>query len=198
MALWFTADEHFGHGNIIRYTGRPFLSVHTMNVALAATWHASVAEDDDVWVLGDVAMGHLGKSLAFIQGLPGVKHLLVGNHDRMFKDGPRRQDWEARYQAAGFDEIVYGQVEFDLAGHQVTLCHFPYRGDSHATDRYVNERPVDTGGWLLHGHVHERWRQSNRQINVGVDAWAGQPVSADQLVELIVAGPRDLAPLAWS
>ena len=41
--------------------------------------------------------------------------------------------------------------------------------------RYIEHRPDDDGGWLLHGHVHEKWRQNGRQINVGVDAWNFAP-----------------------
>ena len=26
MQVWFTADTHFGHGNIIKYCQRPFMS----------------------------------------------------------------------------------------------------------------------------------------------------------------------------
>jgi len=29
--VWFTADFHFGHKNIIRYCDRPFASVEQMN-----------------------------------------------------------------------------------------------------------------------------------------------------------------------
>jgi calcineurin-like phosphoesterase family protein len=34
-------------------------------------------------------------------------------------------------------------------------------------------------------------------INVGVDAWGGDPVSEAQVVELIEAGPRDLPTVPW-
>ena len=53
-------------------------------------------------------------------------------------------------------------------------------------------RPDDTGGWLLHGHIHENWRQRDRQINVGVDAWDFTPVSEEQIAALIAAGPARL------
>jgi len=67
----------------------------------------------------------------------------------------------------------------------VLLHHFPYDGDSHDEDRYVQWRPVDEGDWLLHGHVHTNWRQNGRMINVGIDAWDLAPVAEDTLVELI-------------
>jgi calcineurin-like phosphoesterase family protein len=73
--------------------------------------------------------------------------------------------------------------------------HFPFRrGDA---DKYTDYRPVDRGGWLLHGHIHELWRQSGRQINVGVDAWAGRPVSFSVLKAMIEAGEQSLGVLEW-
>ena len=96
-------------------------------------------------------------------------------------------------------ELHHGEVELELAGGiEVRLCHFPYEGDSGERDRYVEERPVDDGRWLLHGHVHETWRQRGRMINVGVDAWAGRPVSEQRLVELIQSGATDRDPLEWT
>ena len=70
-------------------------------------------------------------------------------------------------------------------------CHFPYRGDSHDHDRFVDDRPADRGRWLLHGHVHDRWLQRGRMINVGVDAWGYRPVSETELASIIDAGEID-------
>lgn len=53
MTTWFTADLHFGHANIINYSGRPFADVTAMNQALIERWNASIHPDDTVWVLGD-------------------------------------------------------------------------------------------------------------------------------------------------
>lgn len=187
-----SSDEHFGHRNIIGYCDRPFATVEEMDDALETLWNETVRPHHVVWVLGDVAMGRLEQSLSRIARLHGRKHLIAGNHDRCWPGGTRRSDAaRQRYLDAGFESIVT-HATTTLAGRHVEVSHFPYQGDSGAEDRYVEHRPVDRGAWLLHGHVHEKWRQQGRQLNVGVDAWDYRPVAAGTLAELIVAGPRDL------
>jgi calcineurin-like phosphoesterase family protein len=196
MALWFTSDLHFGHGNIIRYSSRPFADVAAMDRALVERWNDTVAAADDVWILGDFALGRIEATLPLAEQLQGRKHLLSGNHDRCWSGhGPRARAWVPRYQAVGL-EVRQGELELEVAGTAVLACHFPYQGDSHGQDRYVDARPVDRGRWLLHGHVHGRWRQRDRMINVGVDAWGYRPVSADELGRLIADGPGRRAPIS--
>jgi calcineurin-like phosphoesterase family protein len=50
---------------------------------------------------------------------------------------------------------------------------------------------------LLHGHVHGRWTQRGRCIDVGVDAWGGRPVEGRTVMSLISAGESDRPPLPW-
>ncbi len=197
---WFTSDLHFGHTNVIRYSGRPFPDVGLMDAALVSLWNTAVAPDDEVWVLGDLAMGRIDEALPRAGQLVGRKHLVLGNHDRPFSDEKRREAWSDRYRdEGGFEALHHGVVEMELAdGTDLILCHFPYRGDSGDRDRYVDERPTDEGGWLLHGHVHEKWRQRGRMINVGIDVWAGRPVSETQVIELIAGGETDLDRLDWT
>ncbi len=183
---FYTADLHFGHENIIRYCKRPFASVAEMDAILVANWNAVVSDDDDVWVLGDVAMGPIDEGLANVGRLAGHKVLVTGNHDRCWAGNPRGHDeWLERYQRAGFAEIHQGTVETTLEGRAVLAAHFPYEGDSHDEDRFTRWRPVDTGAWLLHGHVHTKWQVKGRQINVGVDVWNHTPVSATTLARII-------------
>lgn len=195
MATWFTADLHLGHTNIIRYSARPFSDAEAMNRALIDRWNEVVDEGDDVWMLGDFAMGKIDETLPIVGALRGRKVLLAGNHDRCWAEhGRRANGWEERYLDAGFDEVRQGQLNIDISGVTTLACHFPYRGDSHDHDRYVEQRPVDRGAWLLHGHVHERWQQRGRMINVGVDAWNYRPVSETQISDLIADGPQDREP----
>lgn len=188
---FFTADLHFGHENIISYCDRPFASVEEMNAGITARWNATVGDDDEVWVLGDVAMGRIDDSLRWIERLRGHKVLVTGNHDRCWAGRKRGGDlWLDRYRSVGFAEIHQGVVSTDLGGHPVLACHFPYEGDSHDEDRFLRWRPTDTGAWLLHGHVHTRWQTNGRQINVGVDVWDYTPVPENVLTELVCPGPH--------
>jgi calcineurin-like phosphoesterase family protein len=192
---FYTSDLHLGHRRISELAGRPFTSVEEMDETLVGRWNETVDAGDEVWVLGDVAMGKIDESLALCRSLSGHKHLILGNHDRPFmeRDKPaKRAAWMARYlDEGGFDYIAYGGCEvLALPGGArvvVELNHFPYRGDSQNVDRYLDARPVDRGDWLLCGHVHEKWRQRDRMINVGVDVRDFRPVAEPTLTAIIAA-----------
>ncbi|MBO0747216.1 MAG: hypothetical protein J2O47_02630 [Acidimicrobiaceae bacterium] len=197
---WWTADLHFGHANIIRYCDRPFTSVEAMDEGLIERWNDSVTPDDEVWLLGDFAMGGLAEHLPLAQRLAGHKVLVAGNHDACWEGRPKGgfERWVAEYLEAGFERIVQPPTMADLGETTVLVHHFPYEGDSRGdVERFAEHRPTDEGAWLLHGHVHDRWRQSGRQINVGVDAWGGRLVSDEELADLIAAGPTDRPTLPW-
>lgn len=199
---YWTADLHLGHANIIRYCDRPYAGPDEMDEDLIERWNEVVGPDDEVWVLGDFALGGLAEHLPLAGRLAGRKTLVAGNHDACWEGRPKGgfERWCAEYLAAGFERIVQPPTTAELAAGGTTLLvhHFPYHGDSKDdVERFAEQRPADTGGWLLHGHVHDRWRQSGRQINVGVDAWGGRPVGEEALAELIAGGPADRAPLPW-
>ena len=185
MARYFTADLHLGHSNIIEYSGRPFRDATHMNTELVARWNSTVQPMDEVVVLGDFAMGRIAETLPVVSELHGRKVLLAGNHDHCWHGHKKGVDAAVdRYLEAGFDEIWQGRVDLQIGQARVVACHFPYRGDSHDPDRYVAHRPADEGAWLLHGHVHERWKVRENMINVGVDAWDYAPVSENALADL--------------
>lgn len=138
-----------------------------------------------------LSQAHLGQTLPLAAQLAGFKILVPGNHDRCWTGhGGTRQGWIETYRAAGFDEIHQGAFELDIAGTQVLVNHFPYVGDG---DRFEKHRPVDTGGWLLHGHVHQRWPLRDRMINVGVDVWDFYAVSEGALADVIAVSNRQRA-----
>ena len=52
--VFFTADLHFGHENVIKLDGRPFANVEEMDEELIRRWNAKVGKGDLVYVLGDM------------------------------------------------------------------------------------------------------------------------------------------------
>lgn len=215
---WFTSDLHFGHANIIRFCDRPFDDTKTMNEAICRNINNSVTPDDELWILGDFAMGQIDQTLLYVERFTAGRVVLVpGNHDRCHPMGKRVEYWLGRYEKAGFT-VAEHNLELALTdSFTVNVSHFPYKanafsfedrsgmssfvskgdGDSGHVDRFVEWQLDDDGRWLLCGHVHEKWRNRNKQINVGIDAWGGLPVSEAQLIEVIADGPSNNDITKW-
>jgi calcineurin-like phosphoesterase family protein len=198
---WITADLHLGHANISRYCGRPFSDPDDMDEAILESWNTTVDPDDRVLILGDLALGRIANSLAVSRRLHGHKILLAGNHDRCAAfHGLKAADWVLRYQDdGGIAEVRQGTLRLDLGSKHpsVLACHFPYVGDTVDLLRYSEQRPIDEGEWLVHGHVHDSWRQAGRQINVSLDAWGGRLTNADEVAAMIERGEKDLPRIDW-
>lgn len=198
MAVWFTSDWHFGHRNILTLgEGRPFASIEEHDEELIYRHNMVVGPDDEVWVLGDVAMGNISESLTKCGRMSGRKILVCGNHDRtaMTADPIKRAAWTKRYMdEGGFSGVILAEPHTTIRlpdGRLVWASHYPYAGDSRDDgDRYLERRPVDQGEWLLHGHVHHQWRVRGRMVNVGVDAWGYAPVAAVTVAALVAQADR--------
>ena len=155
---FFTADTHFGHAGAIGLFRRPFSTVAAMDAALVAGWNARVGPEDEVWHLGDVALGRTADQVAaLLARLHGRKHLVAGNNDP-----------DAIRALAGWASVV----EFaELPGPRLVLCHYAlrhWRGQAK--------------GWLnLHGHSHGRLPRMPGQFDVGVDCRGFAPVTLAEL-----------------
>jgi calcineurin-like phosphoesterase family protein len=195
---YFTSDHHFGHKNIITYCARPYFAVSAMDADMVIRWNSVVGDDDEVIVLGDLALGVLEESLQVASKLRGHKILVPGNHDKCWTGKKKGPNSRGLYKDAGF-KVVDRHDPILLAGQFTQLDHFPFSEPSWSDhDKFAAHRPTSRGQWLLHGHIHEKWRQRGHMINVGVDAWGGYPVAEETLAGLVVAGPADLAPLEWA
>ena len=165
---YFTADQHFFHANIIKYANRPFENTYFMNKTIISNYRKVVREEDEVYFLGDLMMGGMAKAgrlTGIINGLPGVKHLILGNHDRL---KPRDI-----YVSMGFSS-VQKRLEVTLEGTEFHMVHNP------ANALLPNVK------WLC-GHIHAHWLSKKNDIgavivNVGVDVWDFSPVSLEQVL----------------
>ena len=161
MTLFFTSDTHFGHGGALRLYRRPFESVRQMDEAMIARWNEVVGPDDEVWHLGDVAIGQRPEAVAAIlDRLPGRKHLVLGNND-----GPATAGLGAWASVQHYAELRAG-------GAWLVLCHYPFRTWNGMGRSALN----------LHGHSHGRLKPLRRQADVGVDAWDFRPVPLAEIL----------------
>lgn len=212
MARWFTSDTHFSHSNIIKFCSRPFTDYEEMDRKIVERINELVAPTDELWILGDLAMGDISKSLPLIGRINAEKILVLGNHDKAHPYfGNKHTLWTEKYKNETQAKVVYaGNTSLTLKdGTVAQVSHFPYQskldisskasrdGKTLAGDKFEKYRPLDDDSWLLCGHVHEKWAVSGRSINVGLDAWGGNPVSEDSLIEIITSNTQDKPSLRW-
>src|SRR3990167_7246288 len=79
--IYFTADLHFGHKNIITFCNRPFAGTQEMNRALIDNWNSRVQKSDEVYLLGDVSFAAAEYTKHMLEQLNGKIYLIKGNHD---------------------------------------------------------------------------------------------------------------------
>ena len=81
MKIYFIADTHFNHKNILEYCNRPFADVEEMNKILVNNWNDTVKHDDIVYMLGDFCMGNKHEIKKFTEKLNGRKYLCKSNSE---------------------------------------------------------------------------------------------------------------------
>lgn len=171
MRNWYIADTHFGHCNVIRFDGRPFVDVEEMDRVLIENWNARVGDGDDVYVLGDFCYRSARGPVWYLKRLKGRKHLVTGNHDRTLL-----ADTGAMACFESVDKMMFVKEEQG----PVCLCHFPI-AEWHGFYR---------NSWHVYGHIHnqrnetyEFMKSRERALNAGCMINNYSPVRFQELVE---------------
>lgn len=171
--IWFTADTHFNHTNIIEYSARPFSSLEEMTEKLIENWNMRVKPGDTVYHLGDFALSYGEKHRELINDLladlNGQKWLITGNHDRKEVTSNRR--W--------VKVLDYCEIKVDLGGEhkqRIVMCHYAMR--------VWNQ--CHRGAWMLHGHSHGNLVDvGGKTMDVGVDCHRYAPISIDDVAKFM-------------
>lgn len=158
--IWFTADTHFDHKNIIRYSNRPFSSIDDMNQALLDNINAAVAVNDELYHLGDFCFGVRASYFRNAIKCKNV-HIIWGNHDK-----DTRRQHRLFTTSAELKEIKYD-------GRGIVLCHYAMRvwNKSHH------------GQFHLYGHSHGSLPDDPNSLSFdcGVDCHNYMPISFPQV-----------------
>ena len=164
MTIFFTADNHFGHSNIIRHCARPFASALEMNEVMIERWNSVVKPKDQVYHLGDVSVLRPEKTREILDRLNGKIYLIRGNHDKSaeHKLCCDRFEWIKDYYFLKLPNNI-----------SIALMHYAMRvwNKSHY------------GSWHLYAHSHGNLKIPPELLclDVGVDAWDFTPVSFEQV-----------------
>lgn len=159
--------------------------------------NATVREDDELYVLGDLSAGGRASLTAALHTLEGLRvprdrrHLILGNHEDL------QGGYSQMRQLLGVFATVDTAGAAVIGGHNVLLSHFQFRHhfeqptpdglSTNACDpKYARYAFVDNlSSWLLHGHTHAENPfefAHPHELNIGVDAWSMWPVSEEQVL----------------
>lgn len=177
--VFFSADQHYFHKNIIGLSNRPYSSLEDMHRDLIQRHNSVVTPNDTVINLGDFTCGGTAEQLADIRSyLNGTQFIVLGNHDRS----------ATCLTNSGFQVVTSTWTHYILCNKiPVILSHVPPAPDK-KIDKHAKRRPPhDTGRWILHGHVHNKYRTLAKQFNVGVDVNEFTPVH-ENAVRAIIEG----------
>lgn len=167
--IFFTADTHFGHGNILRYDDRPFKHIHEHDKILVANWNEAVGPKDEVWHLGDISWHGHKRTAEILYALNGKIHLIRGNHDQVV-DKPAVKD---RFESIHDLHMLKTQVKGKKQA--IVLCHYGMRvwNKSHH------------GAWHLYGHSHCGLSPHGMSFDVGTCCHGYRPISLNEVAEIM-------------
>lgn len=192
--VFFTADLHFGHENVIKFDARPFKTVEEMDEELIRRWNTKVGKGDLVYVLGDMIWKTRNSDAeSLIKRLNGQIILIKGNHDRFLHNA------KAKNALAGvkdYDDICVkledGSERRVILFHQYIPFYIGHRydaihlyGHSHNTDEYIDEELIKR---RLKGKGYFQ-----RCYNVGCMHWNYEPVTLDEILERMMKLHAELA-----
>ena len=147
MNVYWVADTHFMHRNIMRHNNRPFSTIEEHDETLINNWNSIVPRKDSlVIIVGDFAWKNHNK---FTSRLHGKKILIIGSHDKMPQDCLKN-----------FTEVYKGCVMLNIHNQQFFISHCCHR---------VWEKS-HYGVPHIFAHSHGRLLTYNMSVDCGVDS----------------------------
>lgn len=159
MKVYFTADLHLNHANIIKYAHRPFKNISHMNREIIKRWNKKVNKDDLVYHVGDFCFKGQTNARMFEEKLNGNIVHIFGNHDR--NNGVKTYIEKCMMYFGGKEVFVQHRPPEIVVFSDFSIC----------------------------GHVHNSWLykvmdDNHIVINVGVDMHNYEPISTISLLKL--------------
>ena len=182
--IWLSSDLHFGHSKDFLWAPRGFNSSAEHDETIIQNWNSIVAENDEVYLLGDLMLENTEYGLSCVSRLNGRLHLIRGNHDSDVR-------W-ALY--AGLPNVVelcgwatvirYRKIHFHLS-------HWPTN-----TANYDDNKGLWAKIISISGHTHKKEKFHNNdpmKYNVALDAHGNYPILLDNIIADIKSTYLDIS-----
>ena len=194
--IWFTADLHIGHKNIVKGTSewkqggmRNFITVESHDSHIVNKINEYVKEEDILVILGDLMFGDKDYSSLFSK--INTKNIIVlrGNHDNVDKLTEACEKHKVQY--LGWRENI------TYLKQNIVLSHEPI----------LSWDNMNKGSWMLYGHCHgnlqkitndldvknnmmKSYYYNMKTLDVGIDAVHDlfgeyRPISFDEIKEIM-------------
>jgi calcineurin-like phosphoesterase family protein len=197
MTKFITSDIHFNHRQIVNYNKNrvsPYFTgdietatqeeidviVAEMNAIIILNWNSVVRSTDDVYILGDVAMGQIKLAPDLIKQLNGNKFLIAGNHDKTLVKLIEK-DESLKDMFVWIKDYKEMSHTVDDKKHMICLFHFPIKSWNGAGNGTIH----------FHGHTHGSPTGIDGKImDVGMDTNNLYPYLLDDAVRLVMNKPN--------
>lgn len=152
---------------------RGYSSVEKMNEILIKNINRFVAEDDELYILGDVMLGDNSIGLHYLRQINCKNiHIILGNHDTATR--------EALYRAEPNVVEVTLAKKIKLNGYHFYLSHYPTLTANLDDNGELKKIVIN-----LYGHTHQKtnfYEGCPYMYHVGVDSHSNCPVSIDDIL----------------
>ena len=174
---WFSSDWHLGHGNVIKFSDRPFQSTQEMNSTILKNMYAPLKKGDILYYLGDLSWSKSAYERAFDELPDGVTFVwILGNHDK--------RDWS---QFKSRVEIITDLKEIKIGNNPITLCHYPM----------LTWNKSHFNSWMLYGHHHKKGhgdagiveKTVGKMLNINCEFNDYKPYSESDIIRIMNAKP---------
>lgn len=201
--VWFIADLHIGHKNILRHSPSRIKAmglkddddIESHDNYIINLWLSQTKRGDRIYVLGDFIMGDKQRAVKILNKLKsnGCKiYLIEGNHDKSTRNLYNMFESIESIKTVTFQKQHFEFLDENL---EVVMCHYPMKSWNHKCN----------GALHLYGHIHNNspwvdYETDDLCLNVGFDNPLSnyKLFSLEQVYNLYKTKLRGISPRKYS
>lgn len=171
--IWLTSDLHLGHDREFIWGARGFDSMAAHNAEIIRNINKMVAEDDELYILGDLMLGDNNIGIRLLEKIKcNHFHIIRGNHDTDTR-------WNLYSNLTNVIELT-DVVRLKYNGYHFYLSHYPTLTGN------LEKESLKAMEINLYAHSHQKtnfYMDMPFMYHVGLDSHNNKPVLLDDIIE---------------